>query len=198
MSIEDKHACAEVIQAWGFYRDQGRWAELLTTFHQDGEIAVSWFKGAFSEFVERCKHNMRSGSGRSKHLLWPSTVRVSGDRALAETNVAILVRQTIDGVLVDLTSFARFLDRLERRAGRWAIRERAAVYEQDRLDPVEPSEAFTRMMQAVDFSRYPLPYRYMGYRVAASGRLLAVPVYAVGAADTEQLIARYAAWFEGA
>jgi hypothetical protein len=125
-------------------------------------------------------------------------VRVAGARALAETNVVILVRQTIDGALVDLTSHARFLDRLEQRAGRWAIRERAAVYEQDRFDPVEPSEAFTRMMQAADFSRYPQPYRYMGYRVAASGRALAAPVYAVGAAETEQLIARYAAWFEGA
>ena len=198
MSIEDKYACAEIIQAWGFYRDQGRWAELLATFHPDGEIAVSWFKGPFPDFVERCKRNMQSGSGRSKHLLWPSTVRVSGDRALAETNVAILVRQTIDGMLVDMTSLARFLDRLERRAGRWAIRERAAVYEQDRFDPVEPSEAFTRMMQAADFSKYPEPYRYMGYRVTASGRSLASPVYAVGSAETEQLLARYAAWFDRA
>src|SRR5262249_44292396 len=97
MSLEDKFACAEVIQAWGFARDQGRWPELLATFHPDGEIAVSWFKGAFPEFVERCKRNMQSGGGRSKHLLWPSSVRVAGDRALAETNVAIMVRQTIDG-----------------------------------------------------------------------------------------------------
>jgi len=118
MDFADKMACAEVIQAWGFARDQGKWPELLATFHPDGEIAVSWFKGPFPEFVERCKRNMQSGGGRSKHLLWPSSVRVSGDRALAETNVAIMVRQTIDGVPVDMTSLARFLDRLERRAGR--------------------------------------------------------------------------------
>ena len=197
MSIEDKYACAEVIQAWGFARDQGKWAELLKTFHPDGEIAVSWFKGPFPDFVERCKRNMQAGGGRSKHLLWPSSVRVSGARALAETNVAIVVRQTIDGVPIDMTSLARFLDRLERRAGRWAIRERAAVYEQDRFDPVEPSEAFTRMMQAADFAQYPEPYRYMGYRIVASGRALASPVYAAGSAETEQLLARYAAWFDG-
>ena len=198
MSVEDKYACAEVIQAWGFYRDQGKWAELLATFHPDGEIAVSWFTGPFPEFVERCKQNVRSGGGRSKHLLWPSTVRVSGARALAETNVAIIVRQTIDGALVDLTSLARFHDRLERRGGRWAIRERAAVYEQDRFDPVEPSDAFTRMMRSADFSQYPEPYRYMGYRVVAAGRPLASQVYAAGSAETAQLIARYAAWFEAA
>ena len=45
MSLEDKHACAELIQAWGLYRDQRRWPELLSTFHPEGEIAVSWFRG---------------------------------------------------------------------------------------------------------------------------------------------------------
>jgi len=41
-------------------------------------------------------------------------VRVAADRALAQTNVVILVRQKIEGVLVDMTFCARFLDRLER------------------------------------------------------------------------------------
>ncbi len=48
-------------------------------------------------------------------------VRVAGERALAETNVVILVRQKIGGVLADMTSYARFLDRLERSDGRWLI-----------------------------------------------------------------------------
>jgi len=43
---------------------------------------------------------------------------------MAETNVAILVRQTIEGVAIDLTPHARFLDRLERRRGMWRIVER--------------------------------------------------------------------------
>ena len=30
--IDDKNACAELIQAWGFYRDQGKWPQLLSTF----------------------------------------------------------------------------------------------------------------------------------------------------------------------
>ena len=54
MSLEDKFACAELIQAWGLYRDQRRWDELSSTFHPDGEIAVSWFRGPFHEFVEHC------------------------------------------------------------------------------------------------------------------------------------------------
>jgi hypothetical protein len=192
MTLADQHACAELIQCWGHYRDQRRWPELLSTFHPDGEIAVSWFRGPFAQFVEACKRG-----GMSKHLLFPSVVRVAGARALAETNVVILVRQTIDNIAVDLTSRGRFLDRLERRDGQWRILERAAIYEQDRLDPVVPSDAFTRMMQAADAAKYPEPYRYMAFRLAAAGRQLAEPVHHDGAPATGALRARYGTWLDG-
>ena len=149
MDVNDKYACAELIQSWGLYRDQGKWPQLIATFVPDGEIAVSWFSGSFREFVDRCRQAFDAGQ-RSKHQIFPSTVRVTGERALAETNVVILVRQKIAGVLADMTSYARFLDRMERRDGRWAIVERAAIYERDRLDPVEPSEAFARVFAAPD------------------------------------------------
>ena len=195
MTLADKHACAELIQAWGLYRDQGRWAELSATFAPEGEIAVSWFRGRFSEFVAQCRKSFAAGN-RSKHLIWPSTVRVADGRAVAETNVAILVRQTIDGIAVDLTSYARFLDRLEHRDS-WLVVERAAIYEQDRLDPVAPSAAFEAMMRAADLARFPAAYRYMAFRVLAAGRTLALPVHHDGAPETNALCARYAAWLAG-
>src|SRR5712672_1092400 len=112
MHTDDKQACAEVIQAWGLYRDQGRWPELAATFAPEGEIAVSWFSGSFREFVERCRQSFDKGV-RSKHHIFPSVVRLAGDRALGETNIVIHVRQNIGGVPVDMTSHARFLDRLD-------------------------------------------------------------------------------------
>jgi hypothetical protein len=196
MDAADKLACADLIQAWGLYRDQGRWEDLLSTFHPEGKIAVSWFRGPYKEFVERCRKNFGAGS-RAKHLLWPAAVRGAGARALAETNVTILVRQQIEGVWVDLTSRARFLDRIERREGRWRILERAAVYEQDRLDPVEPSIVFVKLMQTANAAQHPEPYRYMAYRVKAAGRALATPVHYDGLPETEALKARYDAWLAG-
>ena len=112
--LHDKHACAELIQAWGLYRDQGKWPQLLATFVPEGEISVSWFSGSFREFVAQCRESFEAGQ-RSKHQIFPSYVRIARARALAETSIVILVRQTISGVLADLTSYARFLDRLERR-----------------------------------------------------------------------------------
>jgi SnoaL-like domain len=192
MTVADKIACADIIVSWGLHRDQRRWPELLATFHPDGEIAVSWFRGRFSEFVEHCKRG-----GASKHLIMPPLVQINGERATAETTIVILVRQSIEGLAVDMTSRARFLDRLERRDGAWKIRERAAVYEQDRLDPVVPSDAFVRMMQEASVVQYPEPYRYMAMRLAAAGRPLAEPVHFDGAPHTTALAARYAAWLAG-
>ena len=193
MDVADKYACAELIQSWGLYRDQGRWPELLATFAPDGEIAVSWFSGPYREFVDRCRQGYEAGQ-RSKHHIFPSVVRVTGDRAVAETNVTILVRQKIGGTLADMTSYARFLDRLARKDARWVILERTAIYERDRLDPVEPSEAFDKLFKASDLSVYPEAYRYMAARLVAAGRTLAPVVYRDGTAETAQLYARYEAW----
>ncbi len=71
MELEDKFAIAEVIQAWGVYRDQGKWDELRGTFTPDGHISVSWFRGPFEQFVEHCQANFAAG----KYLVAPSSVR---------------------------------------------------------------------------------------------------------------------------
>jgi len=194
--LDHKYACAEVIQSWGFHRDQGKWPELLATFVPDGQISISWFSGDFPEFVDRCRQGFEAGQ-RSKHQIFPSLVRVAGARALAETNIVILVRQKIGGALADLTSYARFLDRLEHGSGRWRIVERTAIYERDRLDPVEPSESFARLFTASDLSIYPEAYRYMAARLAAAGRALAPVVYRDGSPHTTQLYLRYQAWLDG-
>ncbi len=76
MDVDDKYACAEVIQSWGLYRDQGKWPQLLATFVPEGQIAISWFSGSFTEFVDRCRKSFDAGQ-RSKHHILPSVVRVS-------------------------------------------------------------------------------------------------------------------------
>jgi len=171
MEFADKFAIAELIQAWGLYRDQGKWKELRGTFTPDGHISVSWFRGPFEQFVERCRVSSASNRGWSRHHLFAPTIRLDKDRAIAETPVIIRVRQKFDAVEADLTSFSRFLDRVERRGDTWLIAERAAIYERDRLDPVEPSPAFDALFAAAQTAHYPEQYRYMAFRLAhAEGR----------------------------
>ena len=196
--IADKWACAELIQAWGVYRDQGKWKELRGTFTPDGHISVSWFRGPFEQFVERCRASFGAGHSWSRHHLFAPTVRIAGDRAVAETSVIIRVRQPFSGIQVDLTSCSRFLDRLVRHDGRWLIAERAAIYERDRLDPVEPSAAFEELFKGADTAHYPEQYRYMAFRLAhAEGRTLASVIYRDGGPETADLYARFSGWLKG-
>jgi len=197
-SLTDKFACAELIQNWGVFRDQGRWKELRATFTPDGHISVSWFRGAFELFVEHCRANSASGHTWSRHHLFVPAVQVAGDRAVAETSVIIRVRQPFNGIAVDLTSCSRFLDRLVRRADGWLIAERAAIYERDRLDPVEPSAAFDELFKTANTAQYPEQYRYMAFRLAhAPGRTLAPVIYRDGGAETADLYARFSGWLAG-
>jgi len=198
MEFEDKFAIAELIQAWGVYRDQGRWEELRGTFTPDGHISISWFRGPFEQFVARCKANFAAGHTWSRHHLFAPTVKLAGDRAVAETGVVIRVRQSFKGVPVDLTSCSRFLDRVERHAAVWLIAERAAIYERDRLDPVEPSPEYDKLFLAGGAARFPEQYRYMAFRLAHSeGRTLAPVVYRDGGAETSDLYARFSDWLGG-
>lgn len=194
MNTSDRLDCMDLIQAWGLYRDQGRWSELLDTFHPDGTIAVTWFKGAFVDFVEASRKAAAGSKSLSKHQIgWP-LVTLQGDRAIAETSISILGRATLEGVLVDNISYGRFLDRLQRRGGRWRIAERVAIYEKDRLDPVVPSEAFNRFMAETNFSIYPEAYRYLAHRLVSTGRKLASPIVVNATAEAEALYSRYRGW----
>jgi hypothetical protein len=65
MSLSDKIECIELIQSWGFWRDQGRWSELLTTFHDDGLFSVSWFRGRFADYVEEARRAAAAGRNQS-------------------------------------------------------------------------------------------------------------------------------------
>jgi hypothetical protein len=77
------------------------------------------------------------------------------------------------------------------------ILERIAIYERDRLDPVEPSEAFEALFKASDLSVYPEAYRYMAARLVAAGRALAPVVYRDGSPHTAQIYTRYDGWLSG-
>ena len=195
MEFADKFAISELVQAWGVYRDQGRWKDLRGTFTPDGHISASWFRGSFEQFVARCQANFSAGNSWSRHHLFAPNIKLGKDRAVAETPVIIRVRQKFNGIEVDLTSCSRFLDRLERHAGGWLIAERAAIYERDRLDPVVPSPEFDALFAAAETAHYPEQYRYMAFRIAhAEGRTLAPVVYRDGGAETADLYARYSAW----
>lgn len=197
MAQDVKAVCAELIQNWARWRDQGRWAELSTTFHAGGTMTVTWFDGKFPEFIRRSKASYDVKQSLVKHHLGVSSIEVLGGRALAETNVTIISRSMLDGFLVDSTAFGRFLDMIEERDGRWAIANRVCIYEKDRLDPVVPSDAFSKYMASTDFAVVPAPYRYLGYRLIKAGHKLTPNLLCDGSDETERAYAVRRRWLRG-
>lgn len=184
----------QLIQSWGLFRDQGRWAQLTGTFVPGGTISVTWYAGAIEGFVAASQMQHKPASPRTKHLIGVPVVKICGERAIAETNIQILGRFEHSDVAVDVTSYARFVDRLTWTKEGWRIARRTAVYEKDRMDPVEPGAAFDRFMAEGDFAAIPEPYRYLGYRLITSGRPLHSAIVCDGSPEADQLLAYADLW----
>ena len=48
--LEDRVKIADLINGW-MHRDLAQWDELRNLFHPGGTIEVTWFEGAFADFV---------------------------------------------------------------------------------------------------------------------------------------------------
>jgi len=192
--IVDKALIAELIQKWGFWRDSGEWAKLRGTFHEGGTITVTWFSGPFNEFVERSMQ-MRKTRSRSKHSIGGSLIRLSGRRALAESNVVITNRQSLGGTLFDSTAWGRFYDLLEKRSDEWKIRKRTAIYEKDRLDPLEPIASLP--YTPGDLKRLPEAYCHLGYALTEGGFPVAGDLPTPSSPELARLYAEGERWLAG-
>ena len=135
--MASKIEIAELVNNWGFYRDQERWKELASVFHPGGTISISWFDGPHEGFVEASKRIAAAGTALLKHQLGVPSIRVAGNRAVSEVNVVIMVRTKTGFGSIDTSSYARFIDLFEKKNGAWKIQKRVAVYEKDRVDPVD-------------------------------------------------------------
>lgn len=158
--MHDQAEIRRVIEDWVLYRDAGDWARFATVWQPDGWMTATWFQGPATEFIAASKAGFEAGA-RILHFLGGHTCDIAGDRAIAQTKMSIRQRGAIDGVLVDVTCVGRFYDFLDRRSGRWGLVRRQPIYEQDRLDVVDPS--VTLDLESSLLVRFPEGYRHLAY-----------------------------------
>ena len=199
VNLVDEFEVRRVRQLWAFSRDHGEWETMRACFHPDATVLVSWFAGAASDFVARTEKMWaeRRPEERSKHWFGNQRARISGDRALLETDALVLGRDLLDNHLFDFTIYGRMYDRIERRAGTWRILRMVFIYDKDRLDPVVPGSVPVSYFDTMPVSGPESGVAFMRFRQTKKGRTVP-PNIIIGGSDGERrLKAEAEAWLAG-
>ena len=169
MSVQDAAditAVTQVILLERESRDLGRWTLMRDCFHEDSLVRVSWFTGIGPDFVQG-SIDMARRKVLAKHRLGPVLVRLAGDRAVASLSGIIDIPAQLFGVDLMLSSHARFLYRVERRAGRWRVFGFDAIYMRDEFTTPIPGTALP--ITAADLARFRPSYRMLSYLLTTQG-----------------------------
>jgi hypothetical protein len=191
---DDKQQIGELIENWVVWRDAGDWERFRTVWHGDGQMMATWFQGPAEEFIRVSQEGFDRGV-RILHFLGGTSIDVAGIRAIAQTKMTITQRAPVHNVICDVVCTGRFYDFLERRNGIWGIVLRQPIYEQDRLDPVDPAASLA--LDATMLERFPVGYRHLAYLQTQVGFTVKPDMPGLTGPAVEELYARGEAWLEG-
>jgi SnoaL-like domain len=193
MSDDDRQQIRELLENWVVWRDAGEWERFRSVWHGDGQMMATWFQGPAEEFIRVSEEGFARGV-RILHFLGGMSIEVVGIRAIAQTKMTITQRAPVHGVVCDVVCTGRFYDFLERRNGTWGIVLRQPIYEQDRLDPVDPAASLA-LDQAL-LERFPVGYRHLAYLQTQVGFTVKPDLPGLTGSAVEELYARGHAWLE--
>jgi SnoaL-like domain len=191
---DDRQQIGELIENWVVWRDAGDWERFRTVWHGDGQMIATWFQGPAEEFIRVSQEGFDRGV-RILHFLGGTSIDVAGIRAIAQTKMTITQRAPVHNVICDVVCTGRFYDFLERRNGIWGIVLRQPIYEQDRLDPVDPAASLA--LDATMLERFPVGYRHLAYLQTQVGFTVKPDMPGLTGPAVEELYARGEAWLEG-
>jgi len=168
---QDEHEIASLLIRWGHARDSDDWETLSASFQEDATIHLSWISGPARDFVARSRAMAaaRKPGTHLKHVISGPWVLVNRDRAFSRCHASLYTRTIMDGHEFDLRSWIRFFDLLVRRDGVWRIVKRTAVYDKDRIDPVDPRGIPKGFFAEMDLSAFPPAAKFLCYDLVRSG-----------------------------
>lgn len=184
----------ELIENWVVWRDAGLWQEFARLWHSDGYMSATWFQGSARDFIEVSRQGFDRGV-RILHFLGGSSIELAGERAVAQTKMTITQRSRVHGVEVDVVCTGRFYDFLAVEKGGWKLVRRQPIYEQDRMDPLDPSATL-----ALDENRllnWPEGYRHLAYLQTEAGFSVKDGLPGLTGPAVEQLYREGRGWLSG-
>ena len=193
-AMTDRILLRELVENWAVWRDAGDWERFATVWHDDGVMMATWFQGPAAEFIRVTQEGWARGVS-ILHFLGGSSVELAGDRAVVQTKMTISQRGEVHGVLCDVVCTGRFVDFIERRAGRWGMVLRQPVYEKDRIDPV--GHAARLELDAARLATFPKGYRHLAYIQTLIGYTVKLDMPQLTGPEVERLQARAKGWLAG-
>ena len=184
----------DVVETWAVSRDAGDWDRLRSTWHVDGRMNTTWFRGSASDFVEAARRGFEAGVV-VHHFLGGTSVEISDHRAIAQTKMSISQRLLLDKVEVDVTCWGRFYDFFELRDRDWRMVLREPIYEKDRIDPVVMEEPLA--LDRAALSELPPGCRHLLYSQTRSGMKVHTDVPGLNGAAVQRLYASGRRWLAG-
>lgn len=135
-TLLDKAQVTELVYFERFCRDNALWDEAKKCFAEDSTVTISWYQGSGWGFVDASAKMANS----APHRLQNAIVWLNNDRTRASVVMmaCIQIRKPVDGVAIDLSSYARLYFTCEKTKGKWLIKSFEAVYDRDSLVPVTP------------------------------------------------------------
>jgi hypothetical protein len=108
-------------------------------WHEDGyaDYGEDYYQGPGKGLIDLiCENHLQMTS--HSHQVTNILVELDGDRAGSESYMIGTMRVTRDGKPMQIGIWARYLDKWERRDGRWGIVHRMMVYEHEEIREVTP------------------------------------------------------------
>jgi hypothetical protein len=183
-------------------RDSGWWEQLVECYHSEAEFTSSWWQGKAKDFVNAAAPQLEASKaegGEQKHMTANHWIEIKGDRAIAECDLILYTRTPIKGIELDFATWSRRLHLMARENGEWKIWRRVAIYERDRMDPVDPTIAPETYLDRKAMEKYPKQIRYHLWRNSVKAGSEPSKNICIRGTDEEKKVRSDArTWIEGA
>lgn len=132
--LADKQAITELIYTYCRAVDRLDIPLGHSIWHEDGyaDYGQSYYQGPGKGVIDTiCKHHL--GLLSHSHQVTNILIGLDGDQAGSESYVYGTMRMEQGGKLMQLGVWARYLDKWEKREGRWGLVRRMVVYDHEEI-----------------------------------------------------------------